>query len=600
MPMLSTSDETRNMFSLFWLDESKNHVEIISQPLQSFISNIRIFDDIEECQRIIRLLDEERFIFVANNQYAHDIVPSIHDLDQLFSIYIFDVNQVESQSWIKDYSKIRAMISELNFLVARIKADHQCRIQIEECLPISVLHNLSQNDRSSTSINGTFLNFQLLIDILIKLEINPANKNELVDMDMEKYKDNEIQLNIIKEFERNTLPIRLFGGTRDNHLFIVFSTKHFVFRFFIRDIQQQLKQFQSTNLLFAYGGQNSFLSTSLDRAYTLFILGDSTTHLDRKRILFEIKADSKLINTRPFANITAQSYFDLEQEVLFMAGSIFRLTSINDDGTLATIRMTLCSDSDNDLKDLYEYKRKDHDESLTTLGHILCDLGKYDQAGHSYQKMIQELSPNDPDIGSCCQGLGSIFEIQGDYVRSLKWYQKALEFWEATLPPSHEAIGHAHNNIVHGEESQDVAGCYSNLALTYSNEKNYDDALDYQQKTLTLREQLLPADHADLADSYHNIGIIYHRLGYLDLALEHCHRSIYIYRRCLPSDHPDIANSYVIVSAIYEQKEDFEQALSYLKQAAAIYEKGLPPQHTKVIDVDRRIARVQKRVENKS
>ncbi len=553
--------------------------------------------------------------------------------------------------------QIRAVVSEFDVLFARIQADHICRIQVEEVLPISFFHNLSSEDRSSTNINGTFLHIQILIDTLISLKENPANKNELVKIAIAEYKDHIIQLNIIKEFESTYVSDRaLWWYTRESFLYRLlnkaFRTQDidllFMFRFFIRDIQQQLKQlqkFEPANIMLVYRSQlmtmeefsilqksvgdlismNSFLSTSLDRAYTLFLLGDSITDDGMKRILFEIEADTRLANSKSFADITTQSYFDTEQEVLFMAGSIFRLTSIQDNDAFVTVRMTLCGDDDNDLKTLYEYMRKDNDESLTTLGHVLCGLGKFDQAEQFYEKMLQELPPTDPNFGTCCRGLGSIYEIRGDYDRSLKWYQKTLDFWENLLSPDHEAIGHAHISIggIHkrtkqfekarqsfnkallvwrnsyGEESQDVAGCYSNLGLIYSNEKNYDEALDYHQKALILREKLLPANHSDLAASHHNIGILYYRLGYLDLALEHCQRAIYIYTRCLPSDHPDIAASYVIISMIYENKGDLEHVLSYLKQAAAIYHKSLPPQHLKVIDVDRRITRVQERVEKK-
>jgi tetratricopeptide (TPR) repeat protein len=130
-----------------------------------------------------------------------------------------------------------------------------------------------------------------------------------------------------------------------------------------------------------------------------------------------------------------------------MPGSIFRIESIQDDGTLAIIRTTLCGDNDNDLKPLYEYMRKDSADSLVTLGHVLCDFGKFDQAEEFYEKMLQELPPTEPNFGTCCRGLGSIFEIRGDYDRSLKWYQTALNFWQNLLSPNHEAIGHAHISI---------------------------------------------------------------------------------------------------------------------------------------------------------
>ncbi|CAF1447160.1 unnamed protein product, partial [Rotaria magnacalcarata] len=62
-------------------------------------------------------------------------------------------------------------------------------------------------------------------------------------------------------------------------------------------------------------------------------------------------------NRRLFAQIDELSYYGEESEVLFMFGSIFQLNEIYDnqllpsgDGTMSTIRMTLCSDHGNDIK----------------------------------------------------------------------------------------------------------------------------------------------------------------------------------------------------------------------------------------------------------
>ncbi len=108
----------------------------------------------------------------------------------------------------------------------------------------------------------------------------------------------------------------------------------YLFRFFIRDIERQLEQYKFSTPIRVYQGQlmsteelqvlkdsigqcislNSFLSTSVDRLKALEFLETSDTFDD----LFTINTDPRLNGVKPFANITAHSYFADEEEVLMM------------------------------------------------------------------------------------------------------------------------------------------------------------------------------------------------------------------------------------------------------------------------------------------
>jgi hypothetical protein len=99
------TSKSRKKFSLLLIGISKENLEI-PQQLRSIVDHIRIFDNVEDCEQILQLLDEDRFILVTNGQCGRDIVPCIHDLSQVCSIYIFDVDQIDHQQWINDYSKV--------------------------------------------------------------------------------------------------------------------------------------------------------------------------------------------------------------------------------------------------------------------------------------------------------------------------------------------------------------------------------------------------------------------------------------------------------------------------------------------------------------
>ncbi|CAF3436209.1 unnamed protein product, partial [Rotaria sp. Silwood2] len=70
-------------------------------------------------------------------------------------------------------------------------------------------------------------------------------------------------------------------------------------------------------------------------------------------VLFEIDADPQLNSTQPFANMTPLNYSVEEQTILFMSNSLFRIINIqHDKNTFTIIRMKLCSQNDQDFKNI--------------------------------------------------------------------------------------------------------------------------------------------------------------------------------------------------------------------------------------------------------
>ncbi|CAF0925937.1 unnamed protein product [Adineta steineri] len=113
------------------------------------------------------------------------------------------------------------------------------------------------------------------------------------------------------------------------------------------DLKNNIGQFISINSIF---------STNKQRTTALFLLGDITTQIDSGRVLFEIDADPKIVNTKPFANISEYGHFPNESELFFIRPSIFRLNNINrNDDKIRIIKITLCNNDEHDLKQVLIY-----------------------------------------------------------------------------------------------------------------------------------------------------------------------------------------------------------------------------------------------------
>ncbi|CAF1583741.1 unnamed protein product [Didymodactylos carnosus] len=289
--------------------------------------------------------------------------------------------------------KIKGVFIDAAVLIKQISFDQQIRSHTEETLNISVYSYTNQQQKG---LGGTFIWFQLLIDVLFRLPRSICDMKELVVMCKESYEDNPHEESIMREFELNYCTDRsIWWYTRDCCLYRILNKALrlrdidilFSMRFFIKDISDQLKRehqkFVQTILspiMKVYRGQamaidelnnlrssegylismNSFLSTSHDKNQALIFVQQLTPTDSGQRVLFEIIVDTRLA-TRPFADISHLSYFKTEQEVLFTLGSIFRLKNViyHETEQLWNVKMELCNSDDQDLKQMFDYIRKD-------------------------------------------------------------------------------------------------------------------------------------------------------------------------------------------------------------------------------------------------
>ncbi|CAF1286382.1 unnamed protein product [Didymodactylos carnosus] len=133
-----------------------------------------------------------------------------------------------------------------------------------------------------------------------------------------------------------------------------------------------------------------------------------------QRVFFEIKVDTRL-ETHAFADISDMSYFQSEKEVFFTLGSVFRLENVMFDEreTLWCVKLTLCNEDDQDMKDMYEHQKKrvgggDEEASLLSLGNVVYNMGEYEKAKQYYTCVLDELSDDDTNVALCHKRLGAV------------------------------------------------------------------------------------------------------------------------------------------------------------------------------------------------
>jgi tetratricopeptide (TPR) repeat protein len=318
---------------------------------------------------------------------------------------------------------------------------------------------------------------------------------------------------------------------------------------------------------------NSFLLTTIKQQIQTYFSHIEYSN-DLQCVLFDIEADPRLENIKPFSNITTQSFFPDEEQTLFMLGTIFRLISVRHEHSgIWIVRMILCSENNEELKLI-------HDQNQTKdslfFGQAFCDLKRFDDAEKYYHHLIKSLPSDHEDIIFYYNALGNLEKEKGDYDLSLEYFKKLLEIRLEILEDDHKDIGDSYNNI--GE--------------IYQKKNDFKQALEFYQKAFQIRQKHFPQNHPQLANSYKNIATAYEYLNNFDQALENYNQSLKIYENSASPQYCIIGITLKSVGSIYENKKQYQQARSYYEKAMTNFRYVLSPTDHHITQLQQDIQRV--------
>lgn len=111
------NDSNYETYFLIWLDAAIYSEENVAarKTLQSSISYLQPFDQLDECEKYIRsVAPDDRIVFIVSGHFGQTIVPEVSYLRQVSSIYICCTNKEFHQSWSMQYQKVISIFEELN------------------------------------------------------------------------------------------------------------------------------------------------------------------------------------------------------------------------------------------------------------------------------------------------------------------------------------------------------------------------------------------------------------------------------------------------------------------------------------------------------
>lgn len=517
------------------------------------------------------------------------------------------------------------------------------------------IFNKNLSDRSSTELNGKFVQYQLLINCLLQMESSAIDRREFLSFYKRKYANIPSALQYVHRLENYQSSSCLQWYTRESFVYKdlneALRTQNihslFLFRFLIKDIKQELTRLQSKKTIQLYRRQlmannefeffeknqgnfismNSFLSTTIDRSDALRILSETPSDRKTKRILFEIDAQPYENSEKPFADIMDHSEFPNEREYLMMLGSIFKIGKVFEDEQnegIFIIQMTLINEHQSEHRKVYQHLKDQYQlksSRYLSLGYVLIDMAQFHFSQFYLQRALEDPTTDLKIFPKCYQALGKVSFENGFFQLSLEYFYRALNLIE-NFHRNDSLIPYLYNNIGEVFEKQGfylkafhafyaairefkrilpsndecLSWCYNNIGIIYQRWNHFDYALFYLEETLRIQEKILSKDHPCSGNTHNNLGNVYYSLKDFDKALKSYRKANRIFSNSLTTDHPSIARTLRNLGLVYENQNDFRQAEKHYEQCQKIRQKILPPDHPDLLDVNEDLHRTLKKL----
>ncbi|CAF1446603.1 unnamed protein product [Rotaria sordida] len=145
-------------FLLIWLDEnidesSDDHLNSIKQ-LRRTINTIEIFHDTNECIGYMSRVQNEKSFLIISGALCESVVPGIHDMIQLHSIYVFCRQQERYEEWAKDYSKLAGFCNNIGLVYSHMGEYSKALSSYERSLEIRKIVLPSNHPDLAASLNS--------------------------------------------------------------------------------------------------------------------------------------------------------------------------------------------------------------------------------------------------------------------------------------------------------------------------------------------------------------------------------------------------------------------------------------------------------------
>ncbi|UJR32383.1 hypothetical protein I4U23_019845 [Adineta vaga] len=645
-------NDNKEISTIIWLNPKISIFSRFKQAkkqLQLINDHVVIYSELESCISFIETSEKEVIYLIISGIDTAQMLLRIHKLIQIESIFLFNFDEIQVHSLVNDYPKIINIYD--NFDVLCVDIEKQIQLNSKQ-LKIQIFPNPSQ------SILEGFSSFHFLNEIIKYFPQINQEKSHFIQHLRQYYRNNSHQQKLIDDFEKSyqsNEAIRWYihrsfiSKLINKALWTLDIDELYNLRFYLRDLSENLaresqQSNQSLTLFRAsclltneingikkaigqYFSINSYMFANRIRSFALAYITKRIERKDHTPALMEIECnmednDGSII----LADISKYSKNAEENQFMFDLGTIFRLNDVSYDGDICVMKISLSNGRQAMIDKYIEHIRHDNESIGKTIGRLLdqfgnneqskkyleyisygndslnCYISQYNIGRNHYEKqefnvareyydrayhLIMNTYPIPPaqDLSNVLSSIGNLVYRQKKYEEALNFFNQALKIREEHYRP----------------EDKDLIRNLDDIALMLSKLKRNQEALVYYQRAFALREKYYPSERLDIAISLTFLGSIYTELGKYDQSLEYHQHALDIRKEYgLSNRHHQIfiANSLDGIGTVYHRQKKFKEAIDYYRQALKIKEEICPSNHSELAQSFNNIALLQTDLSN--
>jgi len=163
-----------------------------------------------------------------------------------------------------------------------------------------------------------------------------------------------------------------------------------------------------------------------------------------------------------------------------------------------------------------------------------------------------------PEVARLLNEAAAYLIAQAQYKQAKQLIQTALTVRQQVLEANHP----------------DIARTLNDLGVLYRSTGEYSYAEQFHQGALRVQEQGLGRNHPDVAQTHYNLANLYRAQGAYLKAEPYYLQALQIREMTLGIDHPLVAQSYYGLAKLFHSLEKYQQAEKFCKQALRIQEQS--------------------------
>jgi len=214
--------------------------------------------------------------------------------------------------------------------------------------------------------------------------------------------------------------------------------------------------------------------------------------------------------------------------------------------------------------------------TLDFLGRVLAEAGRFEEADDVIQQalaMSLAMHGEESDqTAGCYQNMSVLEEVwRQDYVRAEELTRKEIEIRRA----------------VEGGDTMESAGALNNLGIYIMLQGRLEEAAEIIEEANMAVRRLAGDQHPELAKGLENLGNVNYRLGNYDETLALLAEVIEMRREVFGDDSPQVSRGLTNLGAVYRKSGQLDLAEKTLIDAVARMERAYGPDHPDVASAHR-------------